>query len=183
MPAAQLRTDPLVIFHSPDPDFPLPPGPFIAAGYDHTCAITASGPTLCWGLNENGQLGDGTDAAIGHVTRSSSPAATRSRRVTAGLRHTCALDTHGAAWCWGDNTYGELGDGTNTSSSTPVAVAGGLRFAYLKAGELLHLRGHRPRASPTAGATTSTASWATARRRVEPVPVKVAFQPWAKTEI
>jgi alpha-tubulin suppressor-like RCC1 family protein len=131
----QLRTDPIVIFHSPDPDLPLPPGPFLAAGYDHTCAITAAGPTVCWGLNQNGQLGNGSGAAT-----AASPVIVAGGHafagVTAGLRHTCALDTDGAAWCWGDNTYGELGDGSNTPSNVPVAVAGGLRFAYLKAGEL-----------------------------------------------
>jgi alpha-tubulin suppressor-like RCC1 family protein len=168
------RTDPLVIFHSPDPDFPLPPGPFVAAGYDHSCAITVAGPTLCWGLNEYGQVGDGTTAnrtspvtvAGGHAFAA----------ITAGLRHTCALDTSGVAWCWGDNTYGELGDGTHTRSETPVAVAGGLQFAYLKAGELsacgvtptgvAYCWGDNEYGQLGDGTATSSAT-----------PVKVAFQP------
>jgi alpha-tubulin suppressor-like RCC1 family protein len=168
------RTDPLVIFHSPDPDFPLPPGPFVAAGYDHSCAITVAGPTVCWGLNEYGQVGDGTTTnratpvtvADGHAFAA----------ITAGLRHTCALDTSGAAWCWGDNTYGELGDGTNNGSGVPVAVAGGLQFAYLKAGELstcgvtatgaAYCWGDNEYGQLGDGSTTSSAA-----------PVKVAFQP------
>jgi alpha-tubulin suppressor-like RCC1 family protein len=170
----QLRTDPLVIFHSPDPDFPLPPGPFLASGYDHTCAIAVAGPTLCWGLNEYGQVGDGTTA------NRTSPVAVAGGHtfaaITAGLRHTCALDASGAAWCWGDNTYGELGDGTHTGSDTPVAVAGGLQFAYLKAGELsacgvtpagvAHCWGDNEYGQLGDGTTASSA-----------VPVKVAFQP------
>ena len=169
-----LRTDPLVIFHSPDPDFPLPPGPFIAAGYDHSCAITVAGPTLCWGLNESGQVGDGTTVnrsapavvAGGHIFAA----------VTAGLRHSCALDMTGAAWCWGDNTYGELGDATNTSSATPVAVTGGIAFAYLKAGELF-----------TCGVTGEGVAWCwgddefgqlgNGSGQPSNQPVKVAFQP------
>jgi alpha-tubulin suppressor-like RCC1 family protein len=168
------RTDPLVIFHSPDPDFPLPPGPFVAAGYDHSCAIAAAGPALCWGLNEYGQVGDGT------TTNRSSPTTVAGGHafaaVTAGLRHTCALDTTGAAWCWGDNTYGELGDSTRTRSGTPVAVAGGLQFAYLKAGELstcgitstgvAYCWGDNEYGQLGDGTATSSA-----------VPVKVAFQP------
>jgi alpha-tubulin suppressor-like RCC1 family protein len=168
------RTDPLVIFHSPDPDFPLPPGPFVAAGYDHSCAITVGGPTLCWGLNEYGQVGDGTTA------NRSSPATVAGGHafaaITAGLRHTCALDTNGAAWCWGDNTYGELGDGTNTRSATPVAVGGGLQFAYLKAGEL-----------STCGVTSTGIAFCWGDNEYgqlgdgtatsSSVPVKVAFQP------
>jgi alpha-tubulin suppressor-like RCC1 family protein len=168
------RTDPLVVFHSPDPDFPLPPGPFVAAGYDHSCAITVGGPTLCWGLNEYGQVGDATTAnraspvtvAGGHAFAA----------VTAGLRHTCALDTDGAAWCWGDDTYGELGDGTRARSATPVAVGGGLRFAYLKAGEL-----------STCGVTSAGVGYCWGDNEYgqlgdgtatsSNVPVKVAFQP------
>jgi alpha-tubulin suppressor-like RCC1 family protein len=169
-----IRTDPLVIFHSPDPDFPLPPGPFIAAGYDHSCAITTAGPTVCWGLNEYGQLGDGSQA------NRASPATVAGGHafaaVTAGLRHSCGLDNTGAAWCWGDNTYGELGDGTQTPSATPVAVGGGLLFSYIKAGEL-----------STCGVTGAGVAYCwgdneygqlgdgTATSSL--VPVKVAFQP------
>ncbi len=168
------RTDPLVIFHSPDPDFPLPPGPFVAAGYDHSCAIAAGGPTLCWGLNENGQLGDGTTAS--HASPVVVAGGHAFAAVTAGLRHTCALDTNGAAFCWGDDTYGELGDGTTTSSSSPVAVAGGIQFAYLKAGEL-----------STCGVTSTGAAYCWGNNEYgqlgdgtttnSAVPVKIAFQP------
>jgi alpha-tubulin suppressor-like RCC1 family protein len=170
----QFRTDPAVIFRSPDPDFPLPPGPFLAAGYDHTCGITTAGTSVCWGLNQDGQLGDGSTASR------STPAAVAGGHsfaaITAGLRHTCALATDGAAWCWGDNTYGELGDGTNTSSPAPVAVAGGLAFAYLKAGEL-----------STCGVMSDGTAWCWGDNEYgqlgdgsfasSGVPVKVAFQP------
>ncbi len=170
----QFRTDPAVIFRSPDPDFPLPPGPFLAAGYDHTCGITTAGTAVCWGLNQDGQLGDGS------TTSRSTPAAVAGGHsfaaITAGLRHTCALATDGAAWCWGDNTLGELGDGTNTASPTPVAVAGELAFASLKAGEL-----------STCGVTSDGAAWCWGDNEYgqlgdgsfasSNVPVKVAFQP------
>jgi alpha-tubulin suppressor-like RCC1 family protein len=168
------RTDPLVIFHSPDPDFPLPPGPFVAAGYDHSCAITVAGPTLCWGLNEYGQIGDGT------TTNRTSPITVAGGHafaaITAGLRHTCALDTTGAAWCWGDNTYGELGDGTQVRSGTPVAVAGGIQFAYLKAGELSTC-GVTPTGTAYCWGDNEYGQLGDGTAVGSAVPVKVAFQP------
>ena len=42
--------------------------------------------------------------------------------ISAGSAHTCGLTTGGAAYCWGNNDYGQLGDGTETNQSTPVAV-------------------------------------------------------------
>src|SRR2546430_3935126 len=55
-------------------------------------------------------------------------------RFTAGQAHACALSTDGTAYCWGDNTFGQLGDGTVTERDTPVAVAGGLRISRISAG-------------------------------------------------
>lgn len=68
--------------------------------------------------------------------------------VTAGWTHTCALDQEGAAWCWGDNDSGQLGDGTLASSTIPVRVDTDLRFTSLQAG-----------AAHTCGITTGGDAW------------------------
>jgi alpha-tubulin suppressor-like RCC1 family protein len=95
---------------------------------DFACAVI-SGLAYCWGDNGSGQLGNGTR------TQSSEPVAVETLSgvvaVSAGYNSTCAITTSGAdagvggsLYCWGDNTYGQLGNGTTTSSAIPVAVAG-----------------------------------------------------------
>lgn len=95
----------------------------VTAGGYHTCALTTSGSAKCWGNNLYGQLGAGT--FTDHYTPVTvSGSATGIADVTAGDYHTCALTTSGGVKCWGDNGYGQLGDGTFGKSSTPVAVNG-----------------------------------------------------------
>src|SRR5690606_13204900 len=106
----------------------LPTEPFlvqaITAGYQHTCALTTTGAVWCWGRNGFGQLGDGsTNTQPAPVQVSGLPS--NIITITAGDQHTCALTDTGAAWCWGYNQYGQLGDGaSNSPETTPVQVSG-----------------------------------------------------------
>jgi hypothetical protein len=95
----------------------------ISAGADHTCAVKTDGTLWCWGDNSGGQLGDGT-TADSSVPVQVSGQATDWATVSAGYNHTCAVKTDGTLWCWGDNSGGQLGDGTTADSSVPVQVSG-----------------------------------------------------------
>jgi alpha-tubulin suppressor-like RCC1 family protein len=104
----------------------------LAAGGLHTCGITTAATTLCWGFNDQGQLGNGTTASsVAPVTVSGGLAFDS---LTAGYKHSCGLTAAGVAYCWGENSYGQLGDGTTTRSLAPVVVAGGVTFKNLSAG-------------------------------------------------
>src|SRR4249919_1841539 len=93
----------------------------IAAGYEHSCAVTTAGAMLCWGWNVHGQLGDNT--TTNRLTPV--PVAGLSSGVQAlagGVYHTCAMTTADAVYCWGSNALMQLGDGTTTERLTPVPV-------------------------------------------------------------
>lgn len=96
----------------------------IAVGDQHVCA-NVSGKIYCWGNNENGQLGNNSESVSSTV-----PVAVDTSGVLAGKTvtaisaenyHTCVIAS-GSVYCWGDNQYGQLGNGTTTNSRVPVAV-------------------------------------------------------------
>jgi alpha-tubulin suppressor-like RCC1 family protein len=117
----------------------------VSGGGYHTCGVTADSLGYCWGYNESGQLGVGTDTGPEHCTGAVGPFACstrpvlvrgghRFRQVSAGEAHSCGVTGGFRAYCWGSNGGGALGDGTTTDHFTPVAVAGGHRFRTVDAG-------------------------------------------------
>lgn len=98
----------------------------VSAGGNHTCGLTSTGAAYCWG---------------GVLDQAAIPVAVagglRFTSVSAGGSHDCGVTSTGAAYCWGNDFYGQLGDGTTTSSANPVAVAGGLPFTSVSAGDYI----------------------------------------------
>jgi alpha-tubulin suppressor-like RCC1 family protein len=108
----------------------------ISASENFTCALLSNGTVDCWGLGPGttgpdqcmGCCGGASGGAAVSIPCSMTPVAvsglTRVTAISAGLGYACALLSGGTVECWGDNAYGELGNGTTTSSSTPLAVTG-----------------------------------------------------------
>ncbi len=91
----------------------------LSAGTWHTCGLTTEGLATCWGYNDYGQLGNGTDVdsqsplwvntdAIGNPSFA---------HLSAGEGHVCGLTTAGLVYCWGNDAYGQLGDGAGSQDS------------------------------------------------------------------
>jgi alpha-tubulin suppressor-like RCC1 family protein len=101
----------------------------VSAGWWHTCALAADGAAYCWGSDRFGQLGalpGPRDVCPAADSCSTVPVRVAGGRrfvaIGAGGAHSCALTVEGVAYCWGDNSLGQLGDGGSASSDRPVPV-------------------------------------------------------------
>ena len=89
----------------------------------HTCAILDDDSLKCWGLNSQGQLGDGTTTSRSSPTTVNLGTGRTAKVIRLGEdANTCAILDNDSLKCWGYNTHGRLGDGASTNQTTPVAV-------------------------------------------------------------
>jgi len=101
----------------------------ISSGGNHTCVVDNENKVYCWGSNDSGQLGTGADFGWNdfsnvpiEIDNSGVLKGVAIVSISSGYDHTCAVSKVGKAYCWGDNEYGQLGDGTETDKPTPVLV-------------------------------------------------------------
>ncbi len=105
----------------------------LSGGGGSYCGLTADAVPYCWGNTYSGQLGNSIPSwSLVPVQVQTGGAAFRS--ISSGLLHACGLTSTGLAYCWGGNTFSQLGDGTSISRSTPAPVGGGLLFTSIDPG-------------------------------------------------
>jgi alpha-tubulin suppressor-like RCC1 family protein len=88
----------------------------------HTCAILDNGSLYCWGYGTDGQLGDGTASTRNSPTFIDIGSNRTAVDISTGYSHTCTILDNGSVKCWGDNSKGQLGDGTLSQRTTPTLV-------------------------------------------------------------
>lgn len=104
----------------------------ISAGLHHVCALNLTGRAYCWGDDARGQLGD--NRLIPSTTPIPvSDSTLQFTVVSAGENHTCGVTTTGSAYCWGEGSLGQLGNGAGADSEIPMLVGGGT-FQTITAG-------------------------------------------------
>lgn len=135
--------------HPATPGDTTPPAIASVIAAAHTCALTPSGAVYCWGYLAVGSTQSGLTPIVTPTPVSAGTTAVFQRVFVSKVEDiTCALAIGGAAYCWGENHNGQLGDGTTSDRSTPAVVTGGLAFADLAIGD-----GH------TCGVTTTGAAY------------------------
>ena len=116
---------------------------FLSSGDTHSCAIAMDDTTYCWGDNEKGQLGLGeaspdrfpvpNKVVIGE-NGSEIPKGDILTSVAAGIRASCGISDKGDAYCWGDNTFGQLGINSTTDYTVPKKVKVGTDGSEIPSG-------------------------------------------------
>ena len=94
----------------------------LASGGGHSCALLSNGTIRCWGRNSDGQIGNGTLTQANYATLIGG-GFTTFVQVDAGAYHSCGLLANGQVKCWGQGTYGQLGNGGFGGATTPVGVS------------------------------------------------------------
>lgn len=105
----------------------------IAVGHHHALAVRDDGTVYSWGQNKSsaGELGIGSNINFDQYTPIQITGLSNIVAVAAGYVHSLALDASGNVWAWGDNSLGQLGDGTNTDRYAPVKVIEGSNATFL----------------------------------------------------
>jgi alpha-tubulin suppressor-like RCC1 family protein len=107
----------------------------LTAGDGHACALRGGDRFSCWGQNSGGQLGSGDDSALeADLPGTAVTLPGEIAGIAAGAYHTCALLKTGAAYCWGNNDHGEVGQPPSSAHFDPTPVAGGDRFVAIASG-------------------------------------------------
>lgn len=107
----------------------------LQVGLWNGCGLTTEGDAHCWGNNTYGQLGVGVRGPARNAQVRAVTGGVRFEQISVGAIHMCGITATAAAYCWGDGSYGNLGNGSTAHLYTPTLVAGNTGFADISAGD------------------------------------------------
>jgi alpha-tubulin suppressor-like RCC1 family protein len=141
-----------------------------------TCALTSAGALWCWGLNDDGQLALGMVDVVPHPTPARVGTATWVA-IDAGEDHVCGIQTGGSLWCWGENTWGQVGNGSSGSDvTTPTRVGSASDWVAVALGED-HTCGVRAGGSLWCWGANDLGQLGLGSRTLTTLPSRVCFPP------
>ena len=92
----------------------------VSVGDTHTCGLLVNGTSMCWGSNVDGQLGVGNAVDRFVPAYTAMPESASFTQIDLGKAHSCATTSSGELFCWGSNSFGQLGDGTINNRLSPT---------------------------------------------------------------
>lgn len=105
----------------------------LSSGVDHACAVTIDDELKCWGENTYYQLGAGSNEYVIYMSPTLIDSHNKYKTVTSAKQHTCAITTNNELKCWGWNSQGILGDGTEVERYEPTTIDSGVSYIYASA--------------------------------------------------
>lgn len=106
----------------------------VRAGREHALALKTDGTLWSWGKNNFGQLGDSSTTNRSSPVQIPASTSNTWTDISAGADYNIGLQSNGTVWTWGENTYGQLADGTTTTRSSPVQVGALTSWSKIFAG-------------------------------------------------
>ena len=150
----------------------------IAAGGYHSLAINKDDELYAWGLNNRGQLGDGSNTNKNIPIRIDIATNNANwKSIVAGYYHSLMINADGQLYAWGYNEYGQLGDGSNTNKNIPARIGTSTNWVKVVAGAYHNLAINK-NGNSTPGGITNTGSWA-----MVAIPIKIYQQELALLQI
>jgi alpha-tubulin suppressor-like RCC1 family protein len=111
----------------------------VSSKSNHTAALKTDGTLWAWGLNEEGEVGNGTSGTGNYQMSRTQIGGTDWKSISIGYAFTLAIKTDGTLWAWGDNNFGEIGNGTNTNQNIPTKIGSATDWQFISAGAGLSL--------------------------------------------
>lgn len=109
---------------------------YFESGVRHACALKNDGKVYCWGSDHYSQIGNGLDinTEVSFTSATEAVGLSDVSSLSVGANHTCAITESGTLYCWGNNSYGQIGNGEHNEADRPVSVM--KKVAKVSAGEL-----------------------------------------------